>query len=71
MAELTLYTDGDGSYAHWLDYRHSPFMMIVARDGYQPQYRQTEVAPGEVTVEDWTLHEVCGVPRADTRPYPV
>jgi N-acetylneuraminic acid mutarotase len=59
VMELTLYTGADGSYAHWLDWRHSPVTMIVAKDGYQPQVRQTEVAAGEVTVEDWVLRRVC------------
>jgi hypothetical protein len=57
--ELTLYTGADGSYAHWLDWRHSPVTMIVAKDGYQPRVRQTEVVAGEVTVEDWVLRRVC------------
>ncbi|QSB13012.1 S8 family serine peptidase [Natronosporangium hydrolyticum] len=59
VSEVTRYTDADGGYAYWLDHRHSPLDVIVAKDGYQPQFRQTEVAAGEVTVEDWTLSQVC------------
>ena len=59
VMELTLFTNPDGSYAHWLDFRHSPFFMIVAKDGYQPQFRQTSVAAGQITTENWTLQAVC------------
>jgi N-acetylneuraminic acid mutarotase len=59
VLEQTLFTNELGEYAYWLDGRHSPVMMIVASDGYQPQVRQTVVAAGEVTVEDWTLRRVC------------
>jgi hypothetical protein len=59
VTEITLFTGSDGSYAHWLDFRHSPFFMIVAKDGYQPQFRQTSVAAGQVTTENWSLRAVC------------
>ncbi|MGH3681503.1 MAG: kelch repeat-containing protein, partial [Natronosporangium sp.] len=59
VMEMSLFTDDDGGYAHWLDFRHSPFFMIVAKDGYQPQFRQTTVNAGEVTTENWTLKAQC------------
>jgi subtilisin family serine protease/N-acetylneuraminic acid mutarotase len=67
VMELTLFSDEDGDYAHWLDFRHSPFFMIVAKDGYQPQFRQTSIVAGEVTVENWNLRAVCatGAEQAD------
>ncbi|WJK35529.1 S8 family serine peptidase [Solwaraspora sp. WMMA2065] len=58
--ELPLTTDADGGYAHWLDHRHNPVTMIVAKDGYMPQTRQTQVTAGDVRVEDWALRQVCG-----------
>nr|MDT0656965.1 S8 family serine peptidase [Micromonospora sp. DSM 115978] len=58
--ELALRTGADGGYAHWLDHRHNPVTMIVAKDGYMPQTRQTQMTAGGVTVEDWTLRAVCG-----------
>ncbi|MPZ29317.1 MAG: hypothetical protein GEV12_23745 [Micromonosporaceae bacterium] len=57
--EMSLFTDENGGYAHWLDFRNSPFFMIVAKDGHQPQFRETTVNPGEVTTENWTLHAQC------------
>jgi subtilisin family serine protease/N-acetylneuraminic acid mutarotase len=68
--ELTLFSDEDGGYAHWLDFRHSPFFMIVAKDGFQPQFRQTSVSAGEITVEDWNLRAVCATSaqQADQHP---
>jgi hypothetical protein len=68
VMELTLLTDGDGTYAHWLDHRHSPFTIIVAKDGYQPQVRQSEVVAGEVTVEDWALRRVCAATIGEGQP---
>jgi hypothetical protein len=59
LMEHTLFTGAQGGYAYWLDRRHSPFTMVVAKDGYQPQVRQTRVAAGKVTVENWTLTRVC------------
>ncbi|MFY1636717.1 S8 family serine peptidase [Solwaraspora sp. WMMB335] len=58
--ELALATGADGTYAHWLDWRHNPITMIAAKDGYMPQTRQSEVTAGAVTVEDWALRQVCG-----------
>ncbi|MEU6072822.1 S8 family serine peptidase [Micromonospora sp. NPDC047074] len=58
--ELPLSTAADGTYAHWLDWRHNPITMIVAKDGLMPQYRQTQVTAGAVTTENWALKPVCG-----------
>jgi N-acetylneuraminic acid mutarotase len=68
VMELTLFSGPDGGYAHWLDFRHSPFFMIVAKDGYQPQFRQTSVTAGEVTTENWNLNAVCAT-SADPQPH--
>jgi subtilisin family serine protease/N-acetylneuraminic acid mutarotase len=69
--ELTLFTDEDGTYAHWLDHRHNPITMIVAKDGYQPQVRQVEVVAGEVTVEAWNLRRVCSAASAGPHLHPM
>lgn len=70
VMELTLFTGTDGGYAHWLDFRHSPFFVIVAKDGYQPQFRQTSITAGETTTENWTLHAVCSTTAgADRHPH--
>ncbi|MFY1694587.1 S8 family serine peptidase [Solwaraspora sp. WMMA2101] len=58
--ELPLATGTDGGYAHWLDHRHNPVTMIVAKDGYMPQTRQTQITAGGVRVEDWALRQMCG-----------
>lgn len=58
--ELPLATGADGRYAHWLDQRHNPVTMIAAKDGYMPQTRPAQVTAGGLTVEDWTLRQICG-----------
>ncbi|MFV2021382.1 S8 family serine peptidase [Micromonospora sp. LOL_023] len=58
--ELPLTTGAKGDYAHWLDHRHNPVTMIVAKDGYMPQTRQTQITAGGVRVEEWALRQVCG-----------
>jgi subtilisin family serine protease/N-acetylneuraminic acid mutarotase len=57
-AEITLTTGTDGSYAHWLDERNNPLSMIVAKDGWRPQARTTEVTGGGTTTENFTLRRV-------------
>ncbi|MGC9666717.1 carboxypeptidase regulatory-like domain-containing protein [Planosporangium sp. 12N6] len=54
-AHYTLRTDADGRYALWLDKRNNPLDVIVARDGWQPKYRQVKIAAGTTTTVDWTL----------------
>lgn len=39
----TFTTDAQGRYAYWLDRKHNPLKLIVAKDGWQPQTRQTMI----------------------------
>lgn len=40
----TFATDAAGKYAYWIDRKHNPLTIIVAKDGWQPQTRQTTIA---------------------------
>jgi subtilisin family serine protease len=51
----TFATDAQGRYAYWLDRRNNPLTLIVAKDGWKPQTRQTRVNTSTPTVEDFTL----------------
>ncbi|MGN9777500.1 S8 family serine peptidase [Micromonospora sp. H33] len=53
----TFATDANGKYAYWLDRRHNPLNMIVAKDGWQPQTRQTTIITTP-RVEDFALSPV-------------
>ncbi|MFU8853186.1 S8 family serine peptidase [Micromonospora sp. SL1-18] len=50
----TLATDEQGRYAYWLDRKHNPLKLIVAKDGWQPQTRQTTITTTP-TVENFAL----------------
>jgi hypothetical protein len=54
-AHYTLITDAEGSYGYWLDRRHNPLTLIVAKDGWQPQTKRVRITAGQVTTVDWTL----------------
>ncbi|MFI7217290.1 S8 family serine peptidase [Micromonospora maritima] len=51
----TFTTDADGRYAYWMDRRNNPLTLIVAKDGWKPQTRQTKISSATPTVEDFTL----------------
>ncbi|MFE9657376.1 S8 family serine peptidase [Micromonospora sp. NPDC006431] len=50
----TFSTDAQGKYAYWLDRKHNPLKMIVAKDGWKPQNRQTTIS-STPRVEDFAL----------------
>ncbi|MEH1168242.1 S8 family serine peptidase [Micromonospora sp. CPCC 205539] len=54
----TFTTDAQGKYAQWVDRRNNPLTLIVAKDGWKPQTRQTKVVATTPTVEDFTLAPV-------------
>jgi hypothetical protein len=54
-AHYTLRTDANGGYGLWLDRRNNPLDVIVAKDGYQPKYKQVKIVAGETTTVNWTL----------------
>ena len=56
--EITLQTGTDGTYAHWFDERNNPLTMIVAKDGWKPRTRQTQITAGGTTVENFALNKV-------------
>jgi Carboxypeptidase regulatory-like domain/Kelch motif/Viral BACON domain len=55
-SDITLSTENDGTYAHWMDRRNNPLTMIVAKDGYKPQTRRTRIRAGEAVVENFALN---------------
>ncbi|MCL7460215.1 S8 family serine peptidase [Micromonospora sp. MSM11] len=54
----TFATDAEGKYAYWMDRRNNPLTMIVAKDGWKPQTRQTRINTATPTVEDFALSPV-------------
>ncbi|MEV4467309.1 S8 family serine peptidase [Micromonospora echinofusca] len=54
----TFATDAEGRYAYWMDRRNNPLTMIVAKDGWKPQTRQTRINTATPTVEDFALSPV-------------
>ncbi|KAB1143627.1 S8 family serine peptidase [Micromonospora sp. AMSO12t] len=54
----TFATDAEGKYAYWLDRRNNPLTMIVAKDNWKPQTRQTRINTATPTVEDFALSPV-------------
>ncbi|MGH8774165.1 MAG: carboxypeptidase regulatory-like domain-containing protein [Jiangellaceae bacterium] len=56
---ITLITEADGTYAHWLDRRNNPLTVIVAKDDFQPQTRTTRVVRGETVTENFALRAIC------------
>ncbi|MET7971405.1 S8 family serine peptidase [Micromonospora sp. NPDC005305] len=54
----TFATDADGKYAYWMDRRNNPLSIIVAKDGWKPQTRQTKINNTTPTVEDFTLSPI-------------
>ncbi|MGC4789578.1 S8 family serine peptidase [Micromonospora sp. DT178] len=54
----TFATDAEGKYAYWLDRRNNPLTMIVAKDNWKPQTRQTRINTAAPTVEDFALSPV-------------
>lgn len=55
----TLRTTADGRYAIWIDSNVGQLQMIVAKDGYIPQVRDSRVLPAQVTRENFTLRRLC------------
>ncbi|MFI1195001.1 S8 family serine peptidase [Micromonospora sp. NPDC020750] len=55
---LTFTTDAEGRYAYWLDKRNNPLTMIVAKDNWKPQTRQTKITTATPTVENFALSPV-------------
>ncbi|MEU2614248.1 S8 family serine peptidase [Micromonospora sp. NPDC007271] len=53
-ASWTFTTDAQGKYAYWLDRKHNPLKMVVAKDGWKPQTRQTTIN-STPRVEDFAL----------------
>ncbi|MFI1092643.1 kelch repeat-containing protein [Streptomyces sp. NPDC020917] len=53
----TLRTGIGGDYRLWLDRGYSPLAVVVAKDGYQSQFRIVKVAKGQTTSADFTLAE--------------
>ncbi|WP_232075599.1 choice-of-anchor J domain-containing protein [Phytohabitans suffuscus] len=54
----TFATDAEGGYAYWLDRRNNPLTLIVAKDGWKPQTRQTRINTSTPTVEDFVLSPI-------------
>ncbi|RAO39010.1 C5a peptidase [Micromonospora saelicesensis] len=54
-ASYTFATDAEGKYAYWVDRRNNPLTMIVAKDGWKPQTRQTRIDTATPTVENFGL----------------
>jgi subtilisin family serine protease len=54
----TFATDAQGKYAYWIDRRNNPLSLIVAKDGWKPQTRQTRINTSTPTVEDFTLSPI-------------
>ncbi|WP_230688700.1 S8 family serine peptidase [Micromonospora sp. WMMC415] len=54
----TFATDAQGRYAYWMDRRNNPMTMIVAKDGWKPQTRQTRINTSTPTVEDFALSPI-------------
>ncbi|MEW2384676.1 S8 family serine peptidase [Micromonospora sp. NPDC047707] len=54
----TFATDAQGRYAYWMDRRNNPMTMIVAKDGWKPQTRQTRINTRTPTVEDFALSPI-------------
>ncbi|XTZ14245.1 S8 family serine peptidase [Micromonospora echinospora] len=54
-SSYTFQTDGAGKYAYWMDRRNNPLTLIVAKDGWKPQTRQTKLNTSAPTVEDFNL----------------
>ncbi|MEU6076227.1 S8 family serine peptidase [Micromonospora sp. NPDC047074] len=55
---FTFATDDEGKYAYWLDRRNNPLTLIVAKDDWKPQTRQTKINTTTPTVEDFALSPV-------------
>ncbi|MEU5942833.1 S8 family serine peptidase [Micromonospora sp. NPDC047548] len=53
----TLATDAQGKYAYWLDRRHNPLTVVVAKEGWQPQTRPTKII-STPRVEDFNLSPI-------------
>ncbi|MFD0591437.1 hypothetical protein ACFQZ4_01640 [Catellatospora coxensis] len=54
----TFATDAQGRYAYWMDRRNNPLTLIVAKDGWKPQTRQTRINTSTPTVEDFALSPI-------------
>lgn len=54
----TLATGSDGTYAIWMSADIRKLRMIVAKDGYVPQTRRTDVRPRSTTTENYRLDQV-------------
>ena len=59
-ASFTLRTDRDGAYSLWLDRRHNPVDLVVAADGWRPEFLRTRVRPGRSSVQDFGLATLFG-----------
>ena len=54
-SSFTFTTDTAGQYAYWMDRRNNPLTMIVAKDGWKPQTRQSRISVTDPAVEDFDL----------------
>jgi subtilisin family serine protease/N-acetylneuraminic acid mutarotase len=57
--QVTLSTAADGSYTRWLPVANNPLTLIVARNGYLPQTRDSQLVPRKTVTEDFALQAIC------------
>jgi subtilisin family serine protease len=57
---VTLFTDGEGNYAHWMPSQSSALTLIVAHGWtFKPQTRQTQVHAGRTVTQNFALGALC------------
>ncbi|WP_425553901.1 Kelch repeat-containing protein [Isoptericola hypogeus] len=54
----TFATDENGSYAYWMDRRHSPLEVYGSKDGYRPEWTTAAIKGGQTTTVGFDLDEV-------------
>ncbi|MFC8616013.1 S8 family serine peptidase [Micromonospora purpureochromogenes] len=54
----TFATDAEGKYAYWMDKRNNPLTLIVGKDGWKPQTRQTKINTSTPTVVNFALSPI-------------
>lgn len=57
-AGWTFTTDEQGSYAYWMDRRHSPLEVFGSKDGYRPEWTSAAIKAGQTTTVDLDLDEL-------------
>jgi subtilisin family serine protease len=57
-SSYTWATDKNGGYAYWMDRRNNPLTIIVAKDGWKPQTRQTRLIANQPVIEDFNLMSI-------------